>query len=204
MSEIAGYEASLYLMDSDQVPVAFTDEATTANATRTLYKITNRSMKWWDPATPVTVTVTPEQTVAYTVVYAGGAVMFASALSVGSTVTVTGKYFTAVNKVAGAKSWSLDMPVDMIDITSWDTEPGWREYMPSLKSGTVSLERWWLDEFFHTYLSTSARIGLELREDADNIYYVYGYLTGDSIKRATEGAIEESISVQVTGAPLPA
>lgn len=201
MALIAGSEASVYLMDNyHQTPAAFTDEDTTANEDRTIYHITNRAKRWWKPDAPVTVTVAPTQVVPKAIIHAGGGVVFDSPLESGSTVTVTGQYFTATNKIAGAKSWGFDPAIDMLDITSWDSPKGWKEFMPTLAGGSVNVERWWLDQLFLLYITERCLTGLELRVTDEEVYYAYGYLTGDSIKRAVEGAIEESINWQISGA----
>lgn len=202
MALIAGSEASVYLMDNyNQTPAEFTDEAMSGNTERTVYHITNRAKRWWDPDSPVTVTVTPTQVAPAYISHAGGIVVFAAPLEAGSEVTVSGQYFTAINKLAGAKSWSFDPTIDMLDITSWDSDPGWKEFMPTLTGGTATVDRWWLDEFFLLYIKEKRPVGLELRVTDTEVYYAYGYPTSDSIKRAVAGAIEESLSFQITGAP---
>jgi len=199
MAVIAGYEASLYLMDTDQTPVALTAEPMAAmDADRKIWRVAARAKRWLNPATATTVKIDSSAVAPQAIVHAGGFVRFASGVAAGSSVTIDGQYFTAVNKLAGAKQWSLDMQADELDVTSWDSG-SWREFMTVIKSATASFDKWWFDQFFLVYIQDTTAVGLELRTKDDKRYYCYGNITSDSIKAASEGAIEESINVRVTG-----
>ena len=199
MAVIAGYEASLYLMDTDQTPAALTLEPLEAvDADRKIWRVAARAKRWLNPAVAVAVKVDGVITAPQAIVHAGGFVRFASGVAAGSSVTIDGQYFTAVNKLAGAKQWSLDMQADELDVTSWDSG-SWREFMTVIKSATASFDKWWFDQFFLVYIQDTTAVGLELRTKDDKRYYCYGNVTSDSIKAASEGAIEESINVRVTG-----
>jgi len=199
MAVIAGYEASLYQMDTDQTPVALTAEPMAAmDADRKIWRVAARAKRWLNPATATTVKIDSSAVAPQAIVHAGGFVRFASGVAAGSSVTIDGQYFTAVNKLAGAKQWSLDMQADELDVTSWDSG-SWREFMTVIKSATASFDKWWFDQFFLSYLQNTTMVGLELRAKDDKRYYCYGNVTSDSIKAASEGAIEESINVRVTG-----
>jgi len=139
MAVIAGYEASLYLMDTDQTPVALTAEPMAAmDADRKIWRVAARAKRWLNPATATTVKIDSSAVAPQAIVHAGGFVRFASGVAAGSSVTIDGQYFTAVNKLAGAKQWSLDMQADELDVTSWDSG-SWREFMTVIKSATASL-----------------------------------------------------------------
>jgi len=199
MAVIAGYEASLYQMDTDQTPVALTAEPMAAmDADRKIWRVAARAKRWLNPATATTVKIDSSAVAPQAIVHAGGFVRFASGVAAGSSVTIDGQYFTAVNKLAGAKQWSLDMQADELDVTSWDSG-SWREFMTVIKSATASFDKWWFDQFFLSYLQNTTMVGLELRAKDDKRYYCYGNVTSDSIKAASEGAIEESVNVRVTG-----
>jgi len=199
MAVIAGYEASLYLMDVDQTPVALTAETMSAvDADRKVWRVAARAKRWLDPTAVTTVKVDSVAVNPQAIIHAGGFVRFANGVAAGSAVTIDGKYFTAVNKLAGAKQWSLDIQADELDVTSWDSGT-WREFMTVIKGATASFDKWWFDQFFLVYIQDTTAVGLELRTKDDKRYYCYGNVTSDSIKAASEGAIEESISVRVTG-----
>jgi hypothetical protein len=199
MAVIAGYEASLYLMDTDQTPAALTLEPLEAVDTgRTVWRVAARAKRWLNPAVAVAVKVDGVITAPQAIIHAGGFVRFASGVAAGAAVTIDGEYFTAVNKLAGAKQWSLDIQADELDVTSWDSGT-WREFMTVIKGATASFDKWWFDQFFLVYIQDTTAVGLELRTKDDKRYYCYGNITSDSIKAASEGAIEESINVRVTG-----
>ena len=199
MAVIAGYEASLWIVETDQTPVALTSEAMEPiDLDRKVWRVTARTKRWLNPAVAVTVKVDGAITVPQAIIHAGGFVRFANGVAAGSAVTIDGKYFTAVNKLAETKQWSLDIQADELDVTSWGSGK-WREFMTVIKGATASFDKWWFDEFFLLYIKNTTMVGLELRANDDKRYYCYGNVTSDSIKAASEGAIEESISVRVTG-----
>ena len=199
MAVIAGYEASLYQMDTDQTPAALTAEPMAAmDADRKIWRVAARAKRWLNPAVAVAVKVDGVITAPQAIIHAGGFVRFANGVAAGAAVTIDGEYFTAVNKLAGAKQWSLDIQADELDVTSWDSGT-WREFMTVIKGATASFDKWWFDQFFLDYIQDTTAVGLELRTKDDKRYYCYGNITSDSIKAASEGAIEESINVRVTG-----
>lgn len=201
MAVIAGYEASLYQMDTDQTPVPLTSEAMSpVDADYKVWRVTARAKRWLNPMVATTVKVNGITVIPAAIIHAGGFVRFHTSVAdpVAGDVTIDGEYFTAVNKLAGAKQWSLDMQADELDVTSWDSG-SWREFMTVIKSATASFDKWWFDQFFLFYLQNTTMVGLELRAKDDKRYYCYGNVTSDSIKAASEGAIEESVNVRVTG-----
>ena len=127
MAVIAGYEASLYLMDTDQTPAALTLEPLEAVDTgRTVWRVAARAKRWLNPAVAVAVKVNGVITAPQAIVHAGGFVRFASGVAAGSSVTIDGQYFTAVNKLAGAKQWSLGLaPPSLLTVA-------WSKHLPSI------------------------------------------------------------------------
>jgi len=201
MAAIAGYEASLWIVDTDQTPVPLTSEAMSpVDADYKVWRVTARAKRWLNPMVATTVKVNGITVIPAAIIHAGGFVRFHTSVAdpVAGDVTIDGEYFTAVNKLGGAKQWSLDIQADELDVTSWDSG-SWREFMTVIKGATVSLDKWWLDEFFTLYIRDTTMVGLELRTKDDKRYYCYGNITSDSINAASDGAIEESISVRVTG-----
>jgi len=202
MAVIAGYEASLHYINTDTASVALTAEPMEAlDADRKIWRVAARAKRWLNPATATTVKINSSAVAPQAIVHAGGFVRFASGVAAGSSVTIDGQYFTTVNKLGGAKQWSLDLQSDEYDVTSWDSGK-WREFINILKGATVTFDRWWLDALFILYLqdiTPTSLIGLEMRAAADYRYYAYGHLTSDAIKMAVDGVAEESISVRVTG-----
>jgi hypothetical protein len=206
MATVAGYNGSVWKVHTDQVSVALTAEPCEAVDTgRTLYQVTNRDKRWLDPSAATTVYVDgiPVSTF-MSVCYAGGFIRFTDSLPADAEVTLDGKYFTstginpACNELGTAKQWTLDLQYDELDVTDFSSM-GWREYDKALRGATVSLEKWWFDEFFLDDITAPQLVGFELHADDERVYYCYGYLTGNGLQLAVDGAVEETINVRVTG-----
>lgn len=199
MAVIAGYEASLWIVETDQTPVTLTSEAMEPiDLDRKVWRVTARTKRWLNPVIATTVKVDGITVTPAAIIHAGGFVRFHTSVPAGGVVTIDGEYFTAANKLGGAKQWSLDIQADELDVTSWDSG-AWREFMTVIKGATASFDKWWFDEFFALYIKNTTMIGLELRANDNKRYYCYGNVTSDSINVVSDGAIEESISVRVTG-----
>ena len=199
MAVIAGYEASLWIVETDQTPVALTSEAMEPiDLDRKVWRVTARTKRWLNPVIATTVKVDGIAVTPAAIIHAGGFVRFHTSVPAGGVVTIDGEYFTAANKLVAGKQWSLDIQADELDVTSWDSG-SWREFMTVIKGATASFDKWWCDEFFALYIKNTTMIGLELRANDNKRYYCYGNVTSDSINVVSDGAIEESISVRVTG-----
>jgi len=160
--------------------------------------IVDRAKRWWNPDKTVTVKVN-EAVVDCIVKPAGGLVRFSTPLEGSSVVKVSGECFGGLAKVGGAKAWNFDGDLEATDVTSWDSGK-WREFMGVMHGGSVSFEKWWINDLLAAYLRASTLLGFEMRGSDNYMYYGYGLLTGDSIKAATSGAIEESLQGQISGA----
>jgi hypothetical protein len=128
--------------------VAFTDEATTANAAKTRYTITDADKRYWDRNTTVTVkkdTVT--QTTGFHIEYPGGVVVFDEALTT-EAITVTGAYFT-VSQILGFFNWDLKVGSKTIDATTFQSSE-WEEFVMATKNFTATAEKFWIIDASYT------------------------------------------------------
>ena len=202
---ISGYEGSIYILDSSAAPTPITDEAMSAvDATRTLYKVSDRAKRWWDPTKSITVAVNsvmvwPSD---YESICAGGMIRFHEARAAGATVEVDMSYWptTKVSKLGKCREWTLDAKIGMKDVTNWDSDPGFEEWVPLLTGATASLSRWWVDPLYLDSLTAtnSPLLGFELRVSPSLRYYVYGRLTSNSIKSAVSDIADESLEIQIS------
>lgn len=201
MALLVGYQADIYITSG--AAVAFTDEATTGNAARTIYTIDAAAKRFWDRETAVVVEknigagFVPVDAADYTVNYAGGQIVFKVALPEGAAVRVDGAYF-AYSQLAQANEWTLDMNRDLKDITGFGTE--WDTYTTVTGSGTLSATRWWYDEFFLTEISTL--LGFKLMpvvSPSTAAFYAFGRLTGGGPKMTAKEIMTENPSFQVHG-----
>lgn len=130
------------LTQTTAAATAFTTEATTANATYTRYTITDSTKCYWDKNTALTVYVdSVEVTTGYSVEYAGGVIVFDSALTSGNVVTVTGAY-VVMEQLAGFFNWSLTVNNTTIDATTFESGE-WSEFELGTKNWTATAEKFW-------------------------------------------------------------
>ena len=188
---LAGKLGAVYVQ-TDDAPVAFTDEATTANAARTRYTITDTTKRYWSKGTAVVVEVGGVAvTTGYTLEYAGGVVVFDVAQGVGAVVTVTGAY-VALAEAGGFYNWSLEPSVDMQEKTAFQSS-GWKEFESTVKGFTGSAEAFWGDDQFFTALGTEVIVALYLNEATGLRYEGYAVISGDGISTAVDELIQETV-----------
>ncbi len=201
----AGKYGALFL-SATGASTAFTDEATTANATRTVYQITSTSKRYWDPATAIVVEVdgTAIAATEYTIAYAGGKIIFKVARAEGAVVTVTGGYLT-VAQFAECHEWKMDVKTDMIETPKFQSD--YKHYIDGQTGITGSFSHWFTvaaGAWFLTRLTAKRPLLLLLYDQyatgIDERFELCAYLDGDSISLMQSGAVDESISFTGTGA----
>ncbi len=199
---LIGVNAAVYLSSSTGA-IAFTDEATAANAARTVYTIINESKHYWDPETPVVVKrndVIVSRT-EYSLAYVGGQVRFKVAQTEGTIITVTGASVTCA-RFADCKMWKLDIDVEMEENTTFDSG-GWKTFQPLLLGATGSFERWFGNDWFLTRITTELPLLIILYLDDIGVkkprLECMARLTKDGVKAATEALIDEAVEFTVTG-----
>jgi hypothetical protein len=98
-------------------PLAFTDEATTANGTYDVYTITNSAKAVWDPTAPITVKKNGSTVSSgYTLDRLFGKVKFTSPLLPTDTVTVSGSYLP-MGTLVEAYELSFGMKAENLDVS---------------------------------------------------------------------------------------
>jgi len=187
------------LTQSSATPVAFTDEAATANAAYTRYTIIDSDKRYWDKNTAPTVkkngaTVTS----GYSVEYPGGVIVFDSALLASDIVTISGKY-VVVEQLAGFFNWSLTVNNKTIDATCYESGE-WDEFVMGTKNFSVTAEK-----FFANSEDFSQRIGEEmivvLYADFGTVktrFEGYATVSGDDVSSAVGEIVKDKLSFQGT------
>lgn len=124
----AGKIGALFAVDQSVAAVTFTDEATTADATKTRYRITNKAKRYWTEDDTITVKKNGVvQSSGFTLERAGGVVVFDTPLT-SEVVLVSGKYLT-VTQIGSVFDWSFTAGRPANDTTVMgDT---WATKMPS-------------------------------------------------------------------------
>ena len=216
MAATAGYKAGISIA-ADAAGTTFSQEATTANTARTMYQITSTTKRYWSPATALVIETSPDNsnwtaiTSGFQVAYAGGVIVFPSAQAVGTYVRVSGKYL-AISALGGSKEWTYSGTMDTIDTTEYTAQSGGgtpskaKRHIPTLPSATVSLSRWWMDDYFLPTIADPKAYFIV------TLYVVYSTMeanakrieclcvpTSRAVKCMLAGAIEESLAFVVTG-----
>jgi len=189
MSALAGKAGAIYVWDGN-ASQALTDEACTDSGDHQTYFITDDTKRYFDINVAVTVEVDASPVTNFSVVHAGGRIIFDSALAGTETVTVSANYFT-LEQQAGFANWSIDSSVDFGDITAFE-DSGWKRILPTLKEFSVSAERYWGNGVFFTR-DTLYALALYVDYSNDYRYDCYAYLNGDSIECPVDDIVSESI-----------
>lgn len=121
------------------------------------------------------------------------------------TWTMDVEYHTA-SYLAGAQSWTADINVDTLDVTSFSTsatDVQWRSYKPGLSQATVSLERvvstGSTAPAFFDRLAAQTDVIVECWFDSNTKSKLEGWaiVDGDSYQSAVDGLGTESISLRI-------
>jgi len=200
MAYLAGYQANIYVTSG--AAVAFTNEATTGDATLTIWTITDVSKRFWDRDTSVVVEkdigagFVPVAAADYTVNYAGGQVVFLVALPGGSAVRIDGGYF-AYSQLAQASEWSLDVSRELKESNvfgaSWDT------YEAVNGTGRLTAVRFWYDSFFYNQILTLLGFKLMPNSSGTAAWYAFGRVASQSPKITAKELNVENLAFEIYG-----
>jgi hypothetical protein len=201
MMATAGKNARIRVM-SDAAPVTFTNEATTANATRTEYKITNPVKKYWDKGTPVVVTVTPASTISRWVRHAGGVVVFDQPLDVGATVTVSGAYVTTA-LAAEVSEYNVTLANPTTDVSVLEVEG--RRKISTYTDATGTITGFYnVDNLLQDKILEAKPVIIEMDFDSTNedgeVFAVYARLNSHEVSSAVDGAVGATVGWESDGA----
>lgn len=186
------------------VAVAFTNEATTGNAGRTVYTISNAAKAIWG----LTVTITVENDAAGNAIYAAstgytinrllGQVTFATAKAAGTNVRVSGSYLP-VSTAAEAKAYNYSLMTQNIpDNEFGDTQV---TRVAAQKDASGSLGQWWsTDTYFSDALTAGNPVVLEFYSDSTGALDVrmWALLNKVGIQAVVDGLVEQSVEFQGT------
>ena len=200
MTVTAGYKSDVYITSTPSV--SMTNEATTADATRELYTITDSLKRYWDDSAAFVIETSPDGTTwsaaaGYTLQYVGGVVVFGSAQSVGTQIRVTsGKYFP-FSKLANGTEWDISVDMNLVDVTKFGDV--WKLQLPLQKSGSAKVNSYFVDGTFLSYLGSKMILILYVDATSTTRYETFAYLTNESIKTVATGVIEDDLSFEISG-----
>ena len=205
MSATAGRVA---LVKVPGTPVAFTNEATTANAGRTVYSITNAAKSVWDPQAAITVQTSPDGTTwsgasGYTLNRLAGSVTFAVALGAGYFTRVTGSYLP-MSIVTGAKSFTYTLTAAILNSTGFDdayTNCGFPTKSIGLYDAQGTMARWYQNPvagYFRDALLNATVVVLEFSVNRAVGYdcRIWALLDKQQIAAAVSSLVDDTIDWQ--------
>lgn len=196
-----GRNARLYVT-SNAAPIAFTNEATTANTGRTEFKITNRTKRHWDKETPVVVTVTPVSAIPRHVRHAGGVIVFDEPLPAGTTVTVSGKHVTTA-LAAEISEYSVNFANTTVDVSVLEVSGRRKNSTYTDATGTIT-GFYNVDNLLQERMLDPKPVVIEMDFDSTKvggeIFAVYARLNSHEITSVVDGAVGTTVGWESDGA----
>lgn len=209
MAEITGKSAKIKY-------TAVTGTASTGNAatrstgagSETGYvQIDAVARRHWDRATTPTLylnsTVVPSSN--YDVNYVQGKFQWRTGDPSTGTYTIDTTWLAA-SYLTGGRSWSLDVNVDMHDVTTFSTSTAdvtWRTFVPGLSDATMSISRLVstgdTGPVFYDRLNLPGDVIVEAVTNDLRRLEAFGFVDGDSWEIDPESLTAESVSIQLDG-----
>jgi len=196
----AGQGADVYIVTADGGGTVMTAEPCSVFS-GTIYQITNAAKRLVDPNVAITVydTASPIAASDYEIAYANGKIMLDSAP--GGAVTITGEYLSA-SQLAQAHEWTLSFGPNLRPShTFGDT---WAEYSPTVRRGTVTLQRFFNDSYWFAEVEDAVSQGtfvlvLYVNQSAGPRYMMIGKLSDSNPSFSVGELGAESVSFDVSG-----
>jgi hypothetical protein len=179
-----------------------------ASTDRTEFRITDGSKRHWSRVLPPVVSVNSTSHTDFAWNPVQGKLTFGTALSTADSALVTATvYWLTASFLPWTRSWSLDVDVDMLDITTLSTTTGdqmWRTFTPGLSGATVDLGRivdtpttatpLWFD-----HLNTDQDVILELHTGSTYKFEAYARVETDGYTNGVDALQDESVTLRVDG-----
>jgi len=203
MTVIKGRLGAVYMAQIGAGTTVMTDEATTANAAKTVFTIDAAAKRFIDPDTAAVVKYNAAPVTSYASIQRPGGIVTWAVTPGTSAVTISGKYLP-VAVVGECKSWTLDFSTEFVDVTSFgDT---YRRQVAMITQGTANIEGFYVDEtLFNEMISTNPRIGVDLFVDSTAGYEIrytgFGTLGSTSISASIDGVVEQPFVVNFNDGP---
>jgi hypothetical protein len=180
---------------------ALTNEATTADGTRTTYQITNTAKRALDPTASQTVQTSPDGTT-WTTISTGftlnrleGKVVFGSAQAAGTQVRISSGSYLPLSIAGEANDFKYTIEADNQDVTTFNTD--YIKRKQGQKDASASLSGFYVDRTFYDKLTAGALCVLEFWRDNSNIdMKMWGIIPKDEISASPDGMVEESVDFE--------
>ena len=142
---------------------------------------------------------------AYTINPVQGKFEFKSTGQSTGTYTADVRYLTNTY-LTGARSWSMDVDTDMLDVTTFSTSTAdvqWRSFITGLSEAEMTLSRLIstgdTGPVFFDRLNLPGDVIVEAVTNDFNRFEGYGYVSEDSFESSVDDLAVESVTVKITG-----
>lgn len=196
---LSGKVGAVYTSDIETAPVSFAGAATTKDAARKRYQVTNTAHRYWPIDAEITVKKNDAAiTTGFTFEYAGGVVVFDEALLETDVVTVSGEALTIVQS-GGFFNWNIDTDSEDADATTFESQ-GWKEFEQVLKGWNGSAEAYWGDKKFFDMLGEIVVVKLFIDSGvSQRCAEGFALINGDGVESTTDQLVQESIDFTGVG-----
>lgn len=122
-----------------------------------------------------------------------GRIIFKTAPTSDTTIKASYDYYPNLVNAGGFFSWSIDLNVDTLEVTNFDTG-GWRDFIAGLTGWTGSADRHWRNSIIAT---RGKRAIFRFYLDAANSDYYIGWGVLDSIGESTgvDTLVDDSLGI---------
>lgn len=144
MATLAGNAADIYIASG--TGTSMTGEAVTSLGSG-VYQITNAAKRAINPNAAFTVLdgVSTVPSSAYQVGWGAGKITLTNGYTAVGTITVTGEYLTMAQAAQGSE-WTFNSELTTEESQTFGD--AWKEHTPVMRSGTVTFNRFYNDEYF--------------------------------------------------------
>jgi len=192
-------------------PTSSTDNAATLSTDGVTLLIDSTARRHWDRtlSTGLRVwdTTTEISTGDYEPNWVTGQVVFDSARSTSNSYTIDVDYLTA-SFLGRSRGWSAQIGTDMQDVTAFSTlstaDSQWREVVPGLSAGSVTLNRFAIGDStgaaFFDRLAAGQETIVELWGDSTDQMKLegYAYVGGDGWTLPIDGLADEVVTLAIS------
>lgn len=195
MAVMVGRQADIYIASG--TGTAMTGEATTSLGSG-VYRITNSARRAINPNASLTVLdgVTTVNPALYRVSFGAGLIIFTGGYTPAGSVTVTGQ-FLALSQAAQGTQWSLDVQNTLEDAHVFGD--AWKAVQPVQREASVTFERFYNDEYFHTQGSNYYVLALYLNTSSGARYVMAGQLSSVGRTVDNNALIRENVQFSSHG-----
>ena len=192
MSVIAGRKADIYIATGSGT--AFTGKSCSV-VSGTTYQIDDTAKRFWDPTATFVVYDGGVAIAAggYELIYGTGKIVLKTAP--GGAVTVDGKYLS-VSQLGQSDGYIIDFGPDLAETQTFGAT--WKTRTALLRSGTITVKRFYADSYFLTNISGPFLLVLYPDSGGTATFRAIGFAK-DQIQVDENSLIRENVSFETSG-----